>query len=282
MNPRPTRLRSLAAAGFALASVVAAAPAADAAIISELFLDGPAGQALELTGIDDAQGATLAILDGSRHDSAGFAKVLDVVHLQPGQGWSPVVLLTDNAWPESSVPATPVAGLSPASGATTLNFGLSFHDRILVVFDGISPIQVNDQPRTDPLASARFNTSGATDWLVFGGAGLAQAYDAKYDDAALADINAALGIDLLARTADRSAGTVFARTHTQGQPTDLGTTYVGTPDANGRFDVGGGLAYRTTPGLANVPLVDTVPEPGTLAALALGGLALGGRRRRVV
>jgi len=282
VTPRPTHLLSTAAAGLALAATVAPAPSADAAILSELFLTGPAGQALELTGVDDSQGATLAILDGSRFDANGFGKVLDVVHLQPGQGWSPVVLITDNAWPDPSVPATPVAGLAPASGATTLNLGLSFHDRILVVFDGINPIQVNDQPITDPLANARFNTHAATDWLAFGGPGLAQAYDANYDDTALADINAALGIDLLSRTADRSAGEVFARTHATGQATDLGTTYVGTPDSAGRFDVGGGLAYRTTPGLANVPLIDTVPEPGTGVALALAGLLMGRRRRRVV
>lgn len=265
--PRLSRLLPVVLAG------TSALPAAGA-YVSELFQSGPAGQAVELTAVDDAMGATLAILNGSRFDAGGFGQVLEVIHLPADAGWSPVVHLTDAPWPGGTVPATPLADLNPASGSDTFLLGTAGFDRLLVVFDGVIDLQLGDSPLNDVNAAARYDATAVTDWLAIGPAGLGSAYQTNGYD--LDHINATLGIDLLDRIADRSAGQVLARTHAPGQPLDLNQAWVGDPDANGRFDVGGGLAYRITPGLANVPLIDTVPEPGTLAGLLIG-LAVWGR-----
>ena len=283
--PQPTTRPTRFAAGptLAVAALLAAlGSTAKAATISEVFLSGPAGQALELTGVDDAQGATLAIHNGSRIDPNGFGQVLDIVHLPQGGGWNPVVLITDSAWPGGTVPTTLTDDVNLDPLRTTLNFGGTGFDRLFVVFDGATTLQLGDNPTRGGVAADRYDATAVTDWLALGPTGLAGAYDAQYTDLELAELNTALGIDLLTRTAERSAGSVFARTNAPGQPLDPDTTFVGNPDANGRFLVGPGLAYRTTPGVANVPLIEVLPEPGSATALVLGGLFLGRRRRRVV
>ena len=280
-TPRPTR--SAAGPPLAAAALLAVVgTTAKAATISELFLTGPAGQALELTGVDDAQGATLAILNGSRIDPNGFGQVLDIVHLPQGGGWSPVVLITDSAWPGGTVPTTLTDDVNLDPLRTTLNFGGADFDRLLVVFNGDTALQLGDNPTRGGVAADRYDAAAVTDWLAFGPTGIADAYDAQYTDLELTELNTALGIDLLARTADRSNGSVFARTNAPGQPLDPDVTFVGSPDGNGRFTAGPGLAYRTTPGVANVPLVEVLPEPGSATALVLGGLFWGRRRRHVV
>jgi len=243
-----------------------------AAYISELFQSGPAGQAVEITGIGST-GATLAIIDAGRFNPSGFGRVLEVLHLEAGMT-GPVALISDQAWPNNQVDAIPFATLGPASSNPTLNLGF---DRLLVVFDGQVGVQLNDNPLTTQTAADRFETQAVGDWLAIGAGDLGAAYQANAGFN-LATINQTLGIDLLARIADRDGGSVIARTNAPGQPLDLGTAFVGEPDGNGRFDVGGGFAYRTTPGVANLPLIP-VPEPSA-GLLLLAGMGLAGRGRR--
>ncbi|XAM00867.1 PEP-CTERM sorting domain-containing protein [Phycisphaeraceae bacterium D3-23] len=259
-----------------LAASACAAPG-HAAYISEVFQSGPAGQGIELSGIDPAQGATLAILDGSRFSTSGFGRVLELIHLPADPGGPPVVLITDMAWPDASVQPIPLADVPHASSQTTLALGGSLLDRLLVVFDGETDLLLDDNPVNTSDAQMRYDASTVTDWLAIGPGDLSSGYGSSPHN--IAGINSALGIDLLARTADRQAGQVIARANTPGQALDLDVLYVGDPDVTGHFDAGGSLVYRTTPGHANLPLLHPAPEPGSAAVLLTGAVLLMRRRR---
>ncbi|MEM9415580.1 MAG: PEP-CTERM sorting domain-containing protein [Planctomycetota bacterium] len=259
-----------------LAAALCAGPA-HAAYISEVFQSGPAGQAIELTGVDPAQGATLAILNGSRYDTNGFGQVLELIHLPASTATPPVVMISDQPWPDASIQTTPLASSTHASALTTLALGGSLFDRLLIVFEGGTDLLLGDNPARDTNTQARYNTDAVTDWLAIGPGNLATGYATSSHN--IAGINSALGIDLLARTADRQAGQVIARAHAPGDSLDLDVFYVGDPDDTGRFDAGEGMTYRTTPGTANLPLIHPAPEPGS-AVLVLLGAAMLARRRR--
>lgn len=260
---------------------------AQAAFLSELFILSQPGplppvQGVELSGVDDGMGVTLALLNGSRFDATGFGQVLDLIHLPANSGWAPTVLLADQPWPDAADPVTPLADVGTASGSATFNLGGSNLDRLLVVFDGETDLIVGDNPlRTDD-AAGRYDATAVTDWLAIGPSAptdLATGYvNAGYDINGPEGINVTLGIDLLARTADRSAGQVIARALAPGGMLDLHTAWVGDPDVNDIFLIDDDFAYRATPGVANVPLI-SIPEPGS-AALWLASSLLMGRRRR--
>lgn len=288
MPSRPRRpIPSALALAVGAVSAACTPGAAHAAHLSELFiLDQPGPlptvQGIELTGVDNAQGTTLALLNGSRFDTNGFGQVLDVIHLPAGGGWAPVVLIADQPWPDAGVPTTPLTDLDPAAGNATFDLGHAGLDRLLVVFDGATQLQVGDNPLNNADAAGRYDASAVTDWLAIGPSSptdLATGYASSgLDIDGPTGVNATLGIDLLARTADRSAGEVIARTHAPGQLLDLDLAWIGDLDGDGRFPVGPDLVYRSTPGVANVPLI-AIPEPGS-ASVLLGAYALLGLRRR--
>ncbi|MFI4861206.1 MAG: hypothetical protein ACIAXF_11045 [Phycisphaerales bacterium JB063] len=264
-----------------LAATLGGAGQAHAAYISEIYQSGPAGQAIEISSVDPAQGVTLAILNGSRYDPHGFGMVLEVIHIPVNTstlGDPRVVLITDLPWPDASVQATPLTEIDNASSHDALPLGTSIFDRLLLVFDGHADLRLGENPVNDSLPAARYDADALTDWLAIGPSNLAASYLGSTLD--IDAVNATLGIDLLSRIVDRQTGQVIARAQLPGVPLDMDVFYAGNPDANSRFDVAGGLSYRTTPGTANLPLfVNPAPEPGSLSVLLASGTLLIRRRR---
>lgn len=240
-----------------------------AAYISEIDQGGPAGRGIELSQVDSASDYTLVFIDANAQVLSRFGAVVDVMHLQAGSGYGGVAMVTDSAWPGEPTRTLPLSSVSLASGDSTLNFNLS---RLLIVMQGDIDVRRYDRPVTDALASARFDPTAVTDWLVLGSGDLATAYQSNGYD--IAGINAALGIDLLTRLADKDAGRVIARTNLPGQPIDMDQVFIGDPDVTQAFAVDADHNYAYTPGEANLPLINHTPEPGSLSLLAMGLAAL--------
>jgi len=247
-----------------------------AAYISEIDQGGPAGRGIELSQVDSGSAYTLVFIDGNAHVPTRFGAVVDVLHLPAGTGYAGVAMVTDSAWPGDPGRSTPLSSLSLASGDATLNLNLS---RLLIVMQGDIDVRRYDRPVTDPLAAARFDTAAVTDWLVLGSGDLASQYQSNGYN--IGDINNKLGIDLLARIADKDQGRVIGRTNFSGQAIDMDQFFVGDPDATSmRFAVDGQHDYVYTPGQNNLPLITHMPEPGSLSLLGLGLLVLARRGRR--
>lgn len=275
------RLRSIGMTGSVVCSLLCALFAigsAQSAYISEIDLGGPeapAGQGIELSNVDPASDYTLLILDANPYSTSAFGQVLDVIHLPAGVGLAGVAMVTDVAWPVSTAATTPLASLSPASGDLTLNFAWS---RLLVVMQGQSDVLRLDKPLADLAAGSRYDPAVVTDWLVLGDGDIEPLYQTKGHD--IADINATLGIDLLDRVINKKTGRVIARTNEPDQAIDMDAFFIGDPDPTSQqFDVDGQWSYTYSPSMSNLPLAAHLPEPNSLAILALS-LALAGNRPR--
>ncbi|MGB0766723.1 MAG: hypothetical protein ACPGYV_03330, partial [Phycisphaeraceae bacterium] len=235
-----------------------------AAYISEIDRASVAGQAIELSQVDPLHDYSLLILDANPYSPSAFGRVLDVVSLPAGVGLGGVALITDAPWQDEPTRSRPLEDLSVRSGATSLNL---LFDRLLVVVEGRSNLQLLQNPVSDPIARATYQATTTTDWLVLGQSGLDALYARSGHD--LDAINDALGIDLPARLIDKAAGRVVARTNAPGLPMDKDVFFSGDPNASQQFEVGDELLYTATLGLNNLPLQTQVPEPAGSVTLGL-------------
>lgn len=228
-----------------------------AGYISEIDLAGPAGGAVEVSQMLPASDYTLLMVDANPFSPASFGVVMGVVHLPAGTGQGGLSMVSDTAWPGQPTLTQPLATLESQSANGTLDLRFA---RLLVLMQGRFEIDLSDRLVNDPEPATPYDPLAVTDWLVVGnGSGQAAQYQNSGHD--LPGINSALGIDLLSRLVDRSAGRVIGRTHPVGQAIDLETFYVGDPDATfQQFSVGAQENYTFTPGLENLPLtVDAMP-----------------------
>lgn len=250
-----------------------AASQARSAYVSEIDFGGPGRQGIELSQVDPTQDYTLLFMSASPTSSFLFGMVLDVLHVPAGAGRAGVAMVTDGVWSSDPALTTPLDTLPLASG----NVALPLIDHLLlVVMQGRSNLERFNNPLSQGLAKARYDTTLMTDWLVLSRGDQVSAYGKAHD---VDRINAELGIDLFARLVDKGAGRIIGRTHQSGQAIDMDTFYVGQPDpVSKQFDVDESLAYTYTPGFAGLPLVRHSPEPSTLVMLSLS-LGLVCRRR---
>lgn len=238
-----------------------------AAYISEIDLGGPAGQGIELSGVDPAADTTVLFIHASPTSTSLFGLVLDVLHVPAGTGRAGVAMVTDNAWPSDPLLTTSLTSLPLESGDASLPL---IDHLLLVVMQGSSAVTRFDRPLSDSAANTRYDESTVTDWLVLSTGDQAAAYEANHD---VASINAALGIDLLSRLVDKHAGQVIGRTHAPDQPIDMDAFYIGDPDpTSNQFTAESRQVYTYTPGMSSLPLAEQTPEPSTLISL---GLAFG-------
>lgn len=243
-----------------------------AAHISEIDLAGSAGQAIELSQVDPETDHTLLFISASPTSSFLFGMVLDVLHVPAGTGRAGVAMVTDTVWQDDPALTTPLSSLALESGDTELPL---IDNLLLVVMQGRSEATRFMNPLSDAGADAAYDESMVTDWLVLSQGDPSPAYESKPD---LANVNAELGIDLLARVIDKNAGRVITRTNEPGQTIEMDTFYSGDPDPVSRqFDIGNEWVYTYTPGMSNLPLAAHMPEPGSLVLLAVS-LALVSRR----
>lgn len=234
---------------------------ARAAYISEIDLGGPAGQGVELSQVDPASDYSVLFINASPTSSFLFGMVLDVLHVPAGTGRAGVAMVTDVDWPGDSPLTTPLGAMPLSSGDDALPL---IDHLLLVVMERRTALERLNNPMSDTAAKARYDATPVSDWLVLSPGDQSGTYQANQD---IANINAKLGIDLLARLIDTDDGRVIGRTHAPNQTIDMDTFFVGNPDpVSNQFDVDESLAYTYTPGVSGLPLAQT-PEPGTLMML---------------
>ena len=281
MNDRINLLR----AGFASAlafvlSCCLIASDARALYISEIDLGGPAGRGIEFSGLDPVDGATLLMIDANPYLPQAFGKMRDVLHRPGSAGVGGVVMVTENEWVARPTSIKTLNELPPESGKDELNL---FQTRLLVLMSGSSMVKRSDTPLTLSDAAARYDAGSVTDWLVLGSGDpskLSGRYASRGQDE-INHINTTLGINLLSRVVDKDAGRVIARAKHVGEELKLDQFVMGDPDGDDRFEVRPHLDYFYTPGFGNLPLVVTLPEPGTLGLLTVGLLAIMRRARPI-
>lgn len=238
---------------------------ARAAYISEIDLDGPAGQGIELSNVDPATDTTLVFINASPTSTFLFGLVIDVLHIPAGTGRAGVAMVTDNIWASDPSLTTSLASLPLESGDPSLPM---IDHLLLVVMQGRSDVMQFDRPLSDAAADARYDESTVTDWLVLSTGDQATNYEENHN---VASINTALGIDLLSRLVDKHAGRIIGRTNEPDQPIEMDTFFMGDPDPiSQQFEVAGDRVYTYTPGMSSLPL--HLPEPNSLITL---GLTLG-------
>lgn len=262
--------------GLLLAWVLClSAPNSEAAYFSEIDLGGPAGRAVEVSQLDPASPYTLVIIDANPYRASSFGLVQGVIHLEPGLGTNTVAMVSETAWPDNTVQTHPLDSLAtpPDASGIDLNFA-----RLLVLMQGDSAVQRFDRPMSDDVNADRYEPEAVIDWLVLGDADTAGRYQSNDHD--IDAINAAFGIDLLARIADKDAGRIIGRSYIPDQPLDMDRLYVGDPDVRGQFDQDY-FRYTYTPGLANPSLkpVFPIPEPTAAFLFAAAAVVLTGRGR---
>lgn len=257
------------------AALLAALPTSAAPYISEVYLDSPDGPSIEISDLDTSVGVTLVIADATRYTASGFGKVLDAYYLPPSLNPGPVEMISEGDWPVpiNDRAAATLSHLSPVAG---LHLGTAAFDRLLLLYEGTSPLVLSDNPTTDPNANARHAAAPLADYLLLASGDLVSAYT----PAVISNANTQLGTDLLARSANRSAGTLIARTNLPDQAVDLDQAYIGTPGEDGTFAVSAEYLYYATPGSDNLELLTVTPEPGGLAIFGLAAAVLAGRHRR--
>ncbi|MEM9020725.1 MAG: hypothetical protein AAGC44_09190 [Planctomycetota bacterium] len=241
--------------------------------ISEVFFSGVGGPSIEVSNIVPGIGATLVIADAKRFDTNAFGNVLDVFYLTPNNPSTGADLFSTAAWPDP-VPHRTLDQVNHQSNSNQWSLGNSAFDRLLLLYEGTSPLQQADNPIQSQLSQDRHDDKPLADYLLIGPGDMTNAYTPGF----ISQADAALGTDLLARAADRNAGPVLARTFTPGQEIDLTTVYQGEPDAFGIIPISASQQYLTTPGQTNLPLVN-VPEPGGAGVIGLF-FTLGLRHRR--
>lgn len=257
-----------------LAALFFSALSVQAAYVSEIDLGGPAGQGIELSQVKPASDYTMLFINASPTSTFLFGMVMDVLHLPAGTGRAGVAMVTDSAWPSAPSLTTPRSSLALESGDATLPL---FDHLLLVVMEGRSDVNRFMNPLSDAAANTAYDETAVTDWLVLSKGDQSASYESKSD---LDDINAELGIDLLARLVETDAGRVIARSNEPGQDIDMDTFYSGDPDPTSRqFGIGNEWVYTYTPGMNNLPLAAHLPEPNTLAIFVLS-LGLVARRSR--
>ncbi|MFN3165936.1 MAG: hypothetical protein ACE37H_02615 [Phycisphaeraceae bacterium] len=230
-----------------------AAPAG-AAFISEIDLDSPAGDAVEVSAIGPGEDYTLVVMDASPFRFSSFGRVMSVAPLSAGVGTNGVALVSDTAWPGGQVPAIPLASLSPTPPTATLNLNFA---RLVVLMQGIVDLDVFQRPFDQP---AGYDPLAVVDWVVMGEGLSASTYaNSGYD---LSLIGATLGVDVTQRVADTDQASVIGRGAVQGQAIDLSVLHVGEPDTNNQFDAATPAhRYVYTPGYANLALIPDGPDP---------------------
>lgn len=243
--------------------------------ISEIDLGGPAGRAIEMTLDQPDVDHTLLILNATPYRAADFGFVYDQIVIPAGTATLDVVMLSDDPWPGQPGLTTPLASLGSAAGRESITLGFN---TLFMLVRGQSTLGHNVNPVTEPLVAQQHDPTSVTDWLVIGEDDL----DAKYRESGynLDTINDILGIQLLDRLVDKDSGRIIGRAATPEGDFDLNTFFVGTPDENAAFQVAPHLNYTYTPGIRNLPLLNTAPEPGTLPLLAAALLLAPYRRKR--
>lgn len=241
---------------YGIAACLLASPARGA-YISEIDLDSPAGDAIEVSDVGLLDAYTLVVMEANPYLPDKFGTVLGVAPLSAGLAVNGVVLVSDTVWPGGEVPAIPLPTLTPTPPTDTLNLSFS---RLVVLLQGQADIALLTRPLNDP---GGYDASAVADWLVIGSGASASQYQSNGHD--IEQINTSLGIDLLSRLVDTSAGSVVGRSGLVGEGVDLETFHVGEPDANQQFDAAlAGHRYVYTPGYAYLPLIppDPVEMPG--------------------
>ena len=274
--------RALARSYFTLLCALLVTGHTRAAYISEIDLGtSVAGQGIEFSQFGSATEHTLLIMEAGP-TSNDFGRVYEVIHLPASIGLADVAMVTDSPWPDNTAHTTTLDSLDKAvSTTTTLPLNNS---RLLVLMEGRSTLGFFTNPVSDSAATATYNQTTVTDWLVLTNGDQKAQYQASQDITA---INTALSINLLNRIVDKDAGQVIARAilpdaHPE-DPIDLDTLYAGTPDATSRqFDLpDDGYVYTYTPSMTNLPL-SHMPEPNTLALFALAGTFVLRRSRQAL
>jgi len=229
---------------------------AQSAYISEIDLDGPAGQAIEVSAMDPADDYTLVVMDASPYRFENFGKVLSVAPLSAGMGADGVAMVSDVAWLGGDVMTHPMATLSPSPPTNALSL---YFSRLVVLMRGSAGLDLFQRPFDQPQG---YDASAVVDWVLLGEGMNASQYTTNGYDTQL--INSTLGVDLFQRMVDTDGVRVIGRGALPGEAIDLTLLHAGDPDGDNRFDSAiPSYRYSYTPGALNSELqpiaVDPVP-----------------------
>jgi hypothetical protein len=227
---------------------------AQPAYISEIDLNGPAGQAIEVAAMDPADDYTLVVMDASPYRFENFGKILSVAPLSGGMGVGGTAMVSDAVWPGGEVLTYPLSALTPSPPTSAL--GLNF-SRLVVLMRGAADLDLFQRPIDQPQG---YDASAVLDWVLMGeGMNAAQYTDNGYDTQL---INTTLGVDLFERMADTDAVRVIGRGVLPGEAMDLTLLHAGNPDAGNVFDAAiDAYRYRYTPGMENIDLLPAAVDP---------------------